>query len=338
MNAPSLLNTVSTLDFRLLNEFQRDFPLTAQPWQHLADSLGCDEGEVLTRLTLLQRQGAISRIGAVITPGTFGVSTLAALAVPWSRLDQVAEYINTLREVNHNYAREHHYNLWFVLNARTPEHLEAVLAQIATDTGCTPLNLPLMQPYHIDLGFRLDNLTAAQPRRTLPPNACLTPPAQRLLLNSVDNALLAALEPGLALVPRPFATLGAQADLSEDEVLTRLRAWQVQGALKRFGVVVRHHELGYRANAMCVWQVAEDEIDALGQRLAQCRGVNLCYRRRSHQPHWGYNLFCMIHGQSREQVLSLHQRAAEHTGLDQHPGHVLFSTRRYKQRGARYAR
>ena len=119
--------------------------------------------------------------------------------------------------------------------------------------------------------------------------------------------------------------------------LVVLGQWLERGILKRFGVVVRHHELGYTANAMCVWAVPEGEVSALGERLAAEPGVTLCYRRRPMAPHWPYNLFCMIHGKAREEVVELRRSLGERLGLDAFPNELLFSTRRYKQTGARYA-
>jgi len=144
------------LDKRLLNDFQRDLPLTPRPFATLAQRLRCRESEVLLALRRLQGQGSISRVGAIIAPHRAGVSTLAALAVPPERLDEIAELVNSYAEVNHNYEREHDYNLWFVLTAPDQARLDAVLADIEQRTGLSVLNLPLEREYHIDLGFRMD--------------------------------------------------------------------------------------------------------------------------------------------------------------------------------------
>lgn len=143
------------LDKRLLNDFQRDLPLTPRPFAAIAGQLGEREDEILLALGRLQEQGMISRVGAVVAPHRAGVSTLAALAVPAAQLDEIAELINTYPEVNHNYEREHDYNLWFVLTAPDQARLDAVLADIGQRTGLNVLNLPLEREFHIDLGFRM---------------------------------------------------------------------------------------------------------------------------------------------------------------------------------------
>ena len=151
-----------------------------------------------------------------------------------------------------------------------------------------------------------------------------------------DRRLLAAIEGGLPLVPRPYAMLANLLGFEEREVMERLAQLQDDGTISRFGVVVRHHELGYRANCMVVWDVPDARAVEAGRRLAELPFVTLSYRRPRRPPAWPYNLFCMIHGRDRHEVERQIARAAEICGLDDVPRDHLFSTRRFKQRGARY--
>lgn len=145
----------SALQKYLLNDFQRDFPLTPFPYRDIAERLGVDEEAVLATLQHLVDRRMVSRVGPVFAPNRIGVSTLAAMAVPEERLTEVAAVINTYSEVNHNYEREHYFNLWFVLTAESALRLDEVLTQIRTATGLPLLSLPLLEEYHIDLGFPL---------------------------------------------------------------------------------------------------------------------------------------------------------------------------------------
>jgi siroheme decarboxylase len=140
---------------RLLNEFQRDFPLEPRPFRHIAEGLGMTEDEVIDVLRHLSEAGAISRIGAVVRPNSVGASTLAAMQVPEDRLDEVADLISARPEVNHNYQRDHAINLWFVVATDSREAVTRVLEDIEAATGITVLDLPLVTPFHIDLGFDL---------------------------------------------------------------------------------------------------------------------------------------------------------------------------------------
>ncbi|HYH19352.1 MAG TPA: AsnC family transcriptional regulator [Azospirillum sp.] len=145
------------LDRRLLNEFQRDFPLDPQPYATVAARLGCTEGEVLERLKRLQASGAVARVGATFRPNRVGSSTLAAMAVPANDLDRVAAIVGGFEEVNHNYQRVHRLNLWFVVTAPSRERVEAVIVAIAQATGLEVLELPMVRAHQLDLGFPLWN-------------------------------------------------------------------------------------------------------------------------------------------------------------------------------------
>jgi Transcriptional regulators len=157
-------------------------------------------------------------------------------------------------------------------------------------------------------------------------------------LNQLDRALVEAMQDGLPLVPRPFAIIGGRLGLSEEEVLAHVRRLCAAGVIKRFGLVVHHRPLGYVANAMVVWDVPDDRVDEIGRRVADTGLVSLCYRRPRRLPHWPYNLFCMIHARSRNEVLQRLQRMIRELRLETIPHEVLFSRRCFKQCGAHYIR
>ena len=139
----------------LLDAFQRDLPITARPYQAMADRLGISEDQVIEALTELQENGVLSRVGAVITPNTVGHSTLAAMSVPADRLEEIAMLISAFDAVNHNYEREHSLNVWFVIAAPDLQDVERVISEIEDMTGIKVLNLPMLDDYHLDLGFDL---------------------------------------------------------------------------------------------------------------------------------------------------------------------------------------
>ncbi len=163
-------------------------------------------------------------------------------------------------------------------------------------------------------------------------NAAILPGA----LSAADRALLAEVQHGLPLVSEPYAVIGARLGWSQQRVIDRLRALLESGVIKRWGVVVRHHELGYRANAMVVWDVPDEQTEDLGRAFAEFEFVTLSYRRPRRPPDWPYNLFCMIHGRDRVTVSAQVQHLVDKLALAAIPHAVLFSGRRFKQRGACY--
>lgn len=313
------------LDTRLLDEFQRDLPLVPRPFAAMAERLGTTEGDVLSRLARLQDCGRISRVGATCRPNTAGASTLAALAIPEARIEEVAEIVGAEPGVNHSYLREDRWNLWFVATAPSDAELAQSLARIEAESGLPVLSLPLVRPFNIDLGFRLRG-----PRVALG----LDRDADMSALQDDDRAIMQALSDGLDLVAQPFAALAQQLNRSESDILARIRALADARILTRVGVIVRHRALGWAANAMVVWQLPDHAIEPAGIALAQVPGVTLCYQRRIQPGIWDWPLFCMIHARSRTEALAVLDRARALPELAGVPHKVLFSTRCFKQRGA----
>lgn len=145
----------SLLEICLLNNYQRNFPLKSRPFDEIARELDCSPSEILKTLRKLQEEGAISRIGPVLRPNSVNSSILGAMHVPEDRLLEVAGIINSYDEVNHNYEREHHFNLWFVIHGQDETHVHRVLDEIEERSGRTVIRLPILDAYHIDLGFDL---------------------------------------------------------------------------------------------------------------------------------------------------------------------------------------
>jgi DNA-binding Lrp family transcriptional regulator len=156
-------------------------------------------------------------------------------------------------------------------------------------------------------------------------------------LDESERRLVSVLQEGLPLFMRPFAMIAERIGASESDVLSRIGRWLEEGAIKRFGVVVRHHELGYTANAMVVHDIPDEQVSEMGRALAEEEDVTLCYRRPRRLPDWPYNLFCMIHGRDRAEVERLIADLRQRHGLEGCAHEVLFSLTRYKQNGARYA-
>ena len=146
---------LTDLERRLLDTYQQGLPLSSTPYADMAQALVVSEADVLTALTHLQNLGVLSRVGPVFRTHAIGASTLAAMAVPEDRLEAVAAIVNSFAAVNHNYEREHRFNLWFVATAASDAELTEVLEGIEQLTNIKVMPLPMLEDYHIDLGFDL---------------------------------------------------------------------------------------------------------------------------------------------------------------------------------------
>ena len=155
------------------------------------------------------------------------------------------------------------------------------------------------------------------------------------MLSDFDRALIAATQAGLPLVPRPYEAVGAMLGVPGQAVRERLGQMIDSGLVRRIGAVPNHYRLGYSANGMTVWDVADDRVDALGERVGALPGVSHCYRRPRRLPAWRYNLFAMVHGRSRAAV----ERQAQQIGAllgDACSAHeILYSTAILKKTGLR---
>ena len=142
------------LDRQLINRLQHGLPLVRQTWQQVAEELHSHPSELLDRLYALLEDGVLTRFGPMFDIERLGGAfTLAALAVPEARFDAVAEQLNALPQVAHNYRREHRWNMWFVLACTTAQELADTLSRIEALTGLAVLNLPKEHTYHVGLYF-----------------------------------------------------------------------------------------------------------------------------------------------------------------------------------------
>lgn len=155
------------------------------------------------------------------------------------------------------------------------------------------------------------------------------------MIDARDRQLLEQVQLGLPVCSRPYAEIGVRIDMPETEVIERLTQLKQQGLIKRMGVIVKHQQLGYRANAMIVWNVPDDLIKQLGGHISRFSFVTLCYQR-PRQPGWPYNLYCMIHGKDKSTVLNQLEQLVDACRLSGFDKEILFSRRCFKQRGAVY--
>ncbi len=313
------------LDWKLMNDWQRAMPLVPRPFQVIADELQLEEEEILGRLQGLLDNGAITRIGATCRPNTLGASTLAAVAAPPDLIEDVAEIINAQEGVNHSYQRENEWNIWFVATGPTRAFVDRTLAEIGRDTGLRVLDLRLVQPFNVDLGFALDGTGEMPPPR---------PVDDTIPLEDSDREIMQELSEGMQPVARPFKKLAESLGREESEVFDRIRSLAQAGVLSRLGLIVRHRALGWRSNAMIVFDVPRDKIAEAGRVLTKVPGVTLCYERRPAPDVWPYTLYCMIHGRSRAEALDVLSLARVRAHLVEYDYKVLFSTRCFKQTGA----
>jgi DNA-binding Lrp family transcriptional regulator len=154
-------------------------------------------------------------------------------------------------------------------------------------------------------------------------------------MNALDDKIVRATQAGLPLVPEPYAEVAQQLGIPQEALIAGLENMLADGRIRRIGAVPNHYRLGYRANAMTVWDVDDDAVEALGRRVGALPCVSHCYRRPRRLPHWRYNLFAMVHGRDRLETEKLIAQIVPILGAALRARDVLYSTRILKKAGLR---
>jgi len=154
-------------------------------------------------------------------------------------------------------------------------------------------------------------------------------------LDEIDRKIILATQAGLPLSAKPYHQVANDTSVSPEEVMQRMQTMLEHGVIRRIGVVPNHYALGYKGNGMSVWDVPDDKIAELGQKIGALDNVSHCYHRPRHLPEWPYNLFAMVHGHDREEVEKQVQDIADLLGDNDRGHQVLYSTRILKKTGLR---
>ncbi|WP_238455844.1 siroheme decarboxylase subunit beta [Azohydromonas lata] len=336
--AEDALPALSAADILLIEHLHGGFPLSERPFAEAGAHLGMDEAQVLQRLHRLLARGQLTRFGPLFQiERAGGLFVLAAMEVPESDFDTVAALLHAMPEVAHNYRREHRLNMWFVIAAETPAAAQEALGRIAFATALQVHAFPKEREYHVELRLPLRagawgmDLPAAQPA---PQPAQVAHAAASRPLTDFERALVAATQSGLPLVERPYEAVAATLGTSSATVRAALQDMLARGLIRRIGAVPHHVRLGFTANGMSVWDVDDDQVDALGEAVGRLPGVSHCYRR-PRRPGWPYNLFAMLHGRSRTSVHAQAEAVAELLGAACRGHDILFSSAVLKKTGLR---
>lgn len=155
------------------------------------------------------------------------------------------------------------------------------------------------------------------------------------MIDLIEQHIIRATQAGLPLTPRPYRQIAEKLGLSEEEVIARINAMQVNGIIRRIGAVPNHYKLGYRYNGMTVWDIPDEHIDCLGQQVGRLPFVSHCYHRPRHLPDWPYNLFAMVHAKTQTDIDRQIRQIADILSAYNRGSDVLYSTRILKKTGLR---
>lgn len=316
-------------DRRLLNALQGSIELVERPFARIAGELGVSEDDVLARTRALREAGVLRHLSPIFDVFRLGYrSALVAVSVPPGRLEAAAAVISACPAVSHNYAREHRFNIWFVMAVPRERDFEAEVARLAEAAGATRhIVLPAKKLFKIAVEYDMvERTTDSKPRAA-------RSKGPRRELTDAEKAIIRVCQDDLPLVSRPWAEEARLLGMEEAALIEKLRAMRDEGILRRFAAVLRHHEAGFSANGMACWRVPEDRIEEVGQRLAADSRVSHCYWRPTFED-WPYPLFSMVHCESREEVRAIVEDLARTVGVADYE--ILWSAKEFKKERVRY--
>ncbi|MDQ3973816.1 MAG: AsnC family transcriptional regulator [Actinomycetota bacterium] len=319
-------------DQQLLNIVQTEFPLVARPFAALGERLGESEDEVLRRYQRLKDVRVIRQVSAIFDTRRLGyASSLVATATDDPRVDEAAAVISAHPGVSHNYRRNHEFNLWWTIAVPPGMDLQTHVNALHRLSGARSTRvLPTLKLYKIGVDLDVSDRRAMDAQSVLP---AYRDSGHGRELTGEEIGYLRELQEDLAVQPAPFAGMAERLGSSEEAVLRAARSFIERGLMRRFAAVLHHRRAGFGANAMSVWRVPDEAVDAYGYQLAGYAAVSHCYRRPTY-PDWPYALFGMIHATSKDRVEEAVSSIRQRTGLDDY--RLLYSTREYKKARVRY--
>jgi DNA-binding Lrp family transcriptional regulator len=321
------------LQRHFINQFQGGFPLVENPYSSVAAELDTDEVTLISLIGQLLDDGILSRFGPMYDAVNMGGSiTLAALCVADDVFDEIAGKVNRHAEIAHNYRRDHELNMWFVIATESAQGILNTIKMIEAETGLKVFNFPKLREFYLGLWLMIDDQGQVA-------TCSVDVPSRTSIhhLDALDRRIIAETQGGLPLLAAPYTWIAEQTGSETSTVIERMKRMLHHGVIRRIGAVPNHYRLGLKANGMSVWDVPDEQLSVLGDRVGQLDFVSHCYERPRHLPQWPYNLFAMVHGHDHDEVNRKVRLIAELLGHDCRQYHVLFSSAILKKTGMRLA-
>lgn len=297
------------LQKQLCNVLQDGLPICPKPYDDLAKYLNNNEETILQEIRELKESGVIRRICALINSLALGMTgTLVAAHIPEENLQEVAEAVNSLENVSHNYLREHYYNLWFTLQAESPKQIEVTVSNLSGRFGIDFYSLPIERVFKLDVRFDVEG------EGQMPGDIEQIPKSKTVELNEDEKQILWKLEDDLDVISEPFDFLCSEG-LETEGVLRIIQGLIDKGVIRRIAAIVDHRKLGFVANILFCSEVPRNRIVEAGEALARFGAVSHCYERKAVED-WPYNLFAMMHGKSMGEIQHVINKFAESEKID----------------------
>jgi DNA-binding Lrp family transcriptional regulator len=318
------------MNSELLSIIQKKFPLTARPFAVIAEELGSDEANIIKIILEEKEKKIIRQISPIFDTKRLGYSSsLVSFKVKREDIDKAVEVINAHPGVSHNYEREHPFNIWFTL-AIDPDSklgLRQTVEIMAQESGAMDfIMLPTLKLFKIAVKLNTTGKDAKK-EKVVQPNK------KHIELTPLHHKVIALAQHDIPIVSEPFKAIVEELGIDYEEFFAILNELKEAGVMRRFAGILNHRKAGFNANAMVVWDIAEEKGDEMGEKAAEFSAVSHCYLRPKY-PNWPYNLFTMVHGKTTEETNEIIKEMA--LEIEHFARRPLYSTREFKKVRIKY--
>jgi len=324
--------TIDNLDKEILNEIQWTFPLVSQPYHEIAKKFDVSVEDIKKRLTNLKKIGILRQLSAIFDTRRLGYkSSLIAMKIDPDKLDYVAQQINRHPGVSHNYERNHEFNLWFTLAVPPGLDLKTEVDKFSKLVGIQKMRLlPTIKLFKI--GVKLE-MVDDKKHEVKPTEEKKKIQNVKFVPTEEDKKFIRELQKDLEIVDKPFLNATQKLGLTEEQIFEKLRYYENIGVMRRFAAILRHRDVGFTANGMIVWEVPDERITEVGEKLGAFPQVSHCYQRPVYKD-WPYSVFSMIHCKSIDEAKNMAKEIQKEIQVDDYK--ILFSAREFKKTRVEY--
>jgi len=309
----------------ILLKIQKNFPLTAKPFEAIAQELNTTEDEVLQILKNEKENNVIRQTSAIFDTKRLGYkSSLVAFQIAEDKIDQAVEILNAHPGISHNYERNHSFNIWFTI-AVAPDTILGLETSVEILAKLTQAEdfiiLPTLKLFKI--AVKLDTTSKDVKKESVKKKKYI-----EMDLKPSHYELIKLLQQDITIQSEPFKHIIEALDITYDELFASMKEFTDAGVMRRFASILNHRKAGFNANAMVVWDINEDNAMKIGEEAATYSAVSHCYLRPKYE-NWKYNLFTMIHGKTKEETQSVIDSIAQN--IEYKANMPLYSSREFKK-------
>jgi DNA-binding Lrp family transcriptional regulator len=295
--------TTDLNDFQkqLLKILQEPLLVCREPFVRIAQHVNSDRNTILDSIKQFKDSGLIRRFGPQINYRALGkTACLVTAHVPDEDISITSAVVNAIPGVSHNYLRDHHYNMWFTLQADTQQQIDNLLQNLSKRLGTQFYSLKAKKVFKLDVRFDPD-LSEPFKRSKVTQQSAIPSQKGPVKLDDIQKKILNKLQTNFEIVPCPFDYLSFEDNIDIELVLQKIQLLIDTGVIRKISAVLDHRKLGYNANVMFCAKVKPQNIEHAGSALASYKMVSHCYHRDTFQD-FPYNLFAMMHAADSEQI------------------------------------